>query len=120
MNTAIHPEWHSEAKVSCACGNTFTLGSTKSEYRTDVCSQCHPFFTGQIKFLDAAGRVDAFREKQKNASKKLLSKTERRKLKREQKLNEEMSLPETLAEFKKTIKTDGKKKKAKKAKTESK
>lgn len=113
MNTAIHPTWYPEAKVTCACGNTFVMGSTKATYETEVCASCHPFFTGQLKFLDTKGRVDAFLSKQKNAKGQTMSKTERRKLKREQQLNEEMSLPDTFAEFKKTIKTEGKKKKAK-------
>lgn len=116
MNTAIQPTWYKEAKVTCACGNTFTIGAAKESYEVEVCAACHPYFTGQMKFLDQAGRVDAFRAKQKNAQEKTLSKAERRQMKREQRLQEEMSLPDTFAEFKKSMKKSGKKK-AKKATT---
>ena len=49
-----------ETKVTCGCGNSFTTHSTKAEIRTDICSECHPFFTGSQKFVDTAGRVDKF------------------------------------------------------------
>lgn len=52
------------AKVVCACGTTFTVGSTKPEIRVEVCSNCHPFFTGQAKFVDTEGRVEAFRRRE--------------------------------------------------------
>ncbi len=61
MKDKIHPKYYPEAKVTCACGNTFTVGSTKEELRTEVCSKCHPFFTGQQqRIVDTEGRVDAF------------------------------------------------------------
>ena len=56
----IHPKWYPEAQVTCACGNTFTVGSTVPHIRTDVCSNCHPFFTGEQRIVDTAGRVDRF------------------------------------------------------------
>src|SRR3954462_14059083 len=56
----IHPKWYPEAQVICACGNTFTVGSTQQTIRTDVCSTCHPFFTGEQRIVDTAGRVDRF------------------------------------------------------------
>jgi large subunit ribosomal protein L31 len=59
MKTNIHPEYV-EATVTCACGNTFKVGSTKSQLKVDVCSKCHPFFTGQQRILDTAGRVERF------------------------------------------------------------
>ena len=59
MKADIHPHYV-ECKVTCACGNSFTTHSTKSEIRTDICSECHPFFTGSQKFVDTAGRVDKF------------------------------------------------------------
>ncbi len=62
MKKGIHPEYH-EAKVTCACGNTFTTGSTKEELRVEICSECHPFFTGRQKFAEAGGRVDKFKKK---------------------------------------------------------
>jgi large subunit ribosomal protein L31 len=60
MKESIHPKYYPEARVVCACGNTWTVGSTKPEIRTDVCSKCHPFFTGEQRIVDAAGRVDRF------------------------------------------------------------
>ncbi|MBK8977437.1 MAG: 50S ribosomal protein L31 [Planctomycetes bacterium] len=62
MRADIHPNYV-EAKVVCACGNTFTTRSTRSEIRIDICSACHPFFTGHQKFVDSAGRVDKFRRR---------------------------------------------------------
>jgi large subunit ribosomal protein L31 len=59
MKTNIHPEYV-EATVTCACGNTFKVGSTKAQLKVDVCSKCHPFFTGQQRILDTAGRVERF------------------------------------------------------------
>jgi large subunit ribosomal protein L31 len=59
MKANIHPDYV-EATVTCACGNTFTVGSTKAQLKVDVCSKCHPFFTGQQRILDTAGRVERF------------------------------------------------------------
>lgn len=61
MREDIHPEYYPEAKVTCACGNTWTTGSTKEELRTEVCSECHPFFTGEMqRIVDTAGQVERF------------------------------------------------------------
>ena len=61
MKKDIHPQYYPNATVVCACGNTFTTGSTIPEVRTDVCSACHPFFTGQQqRLVDRAGQVDRF------------------------------------------------------------
>lgn len=60
MRKGIHPTYYPEAKVVCSCGNTWTTGSTQELLRTDVCSQCHPFFTGEQRIVDAAGQVDRF------------------------------------------------------------
>lgn len=62
MKTEIHPRFV-ETTVTCACGNTFTTGSVKPNLRVDVCSKCHPFFTGQQRILDSAGRVERFRKR---------------------------------------------------------
>ena len=61
MKKEIHPEFV-ECKVTCACGNTFTTKSNKNEIRVDICSECHPFFTGSEKIVDSAGRVDKFKK----------------------------------------------------------
>ena len=62
MKTDIHPEY-ATATVTCACGNTFQTRSTIAEIRTDVCSECHPFYTGKQRLVDTAGRVERFRKK---------------------------------------------------------
>jgi large subunit ribosomal protein L31 len=59
----IHPKYYPEAKVTCACGNTWTTGSTSPEIHTDVCSKCHPFFTGEQRIVDTAGQVERFRRR---------------------------------------------------------
>lgn len=64
MKKGIHPTYYTDAKVVCACGNTWTTGSTRKEIRTEVCSKCHPFFTGQQqRLLDVEGQVDRFYKK---------------------------------------------------------
>ncbi|MCX7795524.1 MAG: 50S ribosomal protein L31 [bacterium] len=63
MKKDIHPTYYRDAIVICACGNTFTTGSTKKELRVESCSKCHPFFTGQQKIVDTEGRVEKFRRK---------------------------------------------------------
>lgn len=64
MKKDIHPKWYPEATVTCACGNTWKTGSTKPEIRTEVCSNCHPFFTGeQARLIDIEGQVDRFYKK---------------------------------------------------------
>ena len=60
MKKGIHPKYYPEAKVVCSCGNTFTTGSTEELIRTDVCSACHPFFTGEQRIVDTAGQVERF------------------------------------------------------------
>jgi len=62
MKKGIHPKYY-QAKVTCACGNTWTVGSTRPEFHLDLCSACHPFFTGKQKMVDTAGRVEKFRRK---------------------------------------------------------
>ena len=62
MKSNIHPEYK-QATVTCACGNTFTTGSTKEELRVEICSECHPFFTGKQKLVERGGRVEKFKKK---------------------------------------------------------
>jgi len=63
MKADIHPTYYTDAKVICACGNTWTTGSTKKVIHTDVCSRCHPFFTGEQRIVDSEGQVDRFYRK---------------------------------------------------------
>ena len=60
MKAKIHPKYYPEARVICACGNTWTTGATVPEIKVDVCSACHPFFTGQQRIVDTAGQVERF------------------------------------------------------------
>jgi large subunit ribosomal protein L31 len=62
MKPEIHPKYQT-AKITCVCGNEFETGSVKAELRVEICSACHPFFTGKQKFVDAGGRVDRFKKK---------------------------------------------------------
>jgi len=68
MKANIHPQYYNDAKVICACGNTFTTGSTKPVINVEVCSRCHPFYTGEQRFLDVKGRVDIFQKKRQSAA----------------------------------------------------
>lgn len=63
MKTDIHPKYNSKAKVKCSCGAEFEVGSTKDEIKVEICSNCHPLYTGNKKLVDTAGRVDRFRAK---------------------------------------------------------
>jgi len=62
MKTDIHPEYNT-TPIKCACGNVIEAGSTKKDIRVEICSNCHPFFTGKQKLIDTAGRIDRFRKK---------------------------------------------------------
>jgi len=74
MKKDIHPKYYPKTKVHCACGNTFELGSTKENIEIEICSKCHPFYTGKEKIIDAMGRVEKF--------KKRLAKKEKLKVKK--------------------------------------
>ncbi len=67
MKKDIHPKYNDKVEVKCACGSTFTIGSTVQEISVEVCSSCHPFYTGQEKIMDTAGRVDKFKKRQEAA-----------------------------------------------------
>ena len=104
MKAQIHPTWYPDAKVTCACGNSFVVGATVPEIRVEVCYNCHPFYTGQMKYVDTAGRVDAFKTKLSKASGKVISKSEKRRIKKEKKIERELERPETLEELRKELK----------------
>ncbi len=63
MKEKIHPQYFSDAKVICSCGNIFTVGSTKKEIRIELCSKCHPYYTGEQRVVDTAGRVERFKRR---------------------------------------------------------
>jgi len=84
MKKDIHPQYYPKAKITCACGNVIEVGSTKKTMETEICSSCHPFFTGKKKMIDTTGRVDRFKKlAEKSAAKKkttkVKSKTEKKK-----------------------------------------
>ena len=65
MKEKIHPTYYPDAKVVCSCGNSFTTGATKELLRVEVCSKCHPFFTGEQRIVDTAGRIERFKRRYK-------------------------------------------------------
>jgi large subunit ribosomal protein L31 len=70
MKVETHPKYNEKATVTCACGNTFTVGSTREKLTVEICSNCHPFYTGTEKTLDAAGMVDKFKSRMAKAQPK--------------------------------------------------
>ena len=69
MKQDIHPKYYDNAKVKCACGNQFTVGSTKPELNVEICNNCHPFYTGKAKLIDTAGKVEKFKARRAKAAK---------------------------------------------------
>lgn len=67
MKKDLHPTYFENATVACACGNAFSVGSTKEKIEVEICSNCHPFYTGNEKVIDAAGRVEKFKSKRAKA-----------------------------------------------------
>lgn len=63
MKKEIHPAYFPSSKISCACGHTFNIGSTKGKLEVEICSHCHPFYTGGAKIVDTAGRVEKYRQR---------------------------------------------------------
>lgn len=108
MKVKIHPKYHNNCKVTCACGNTFTTGSTLPEIKVEICAACHPFFTGEMKYVDTQGRVEAFQKKMAKARTHIKKKAQ--KTKKKQKKEKETERPKTLKE----MLTKGKRKKTKK------
>jgi large subunit ribosomal protein L31 len=68
MKKDIHPKYFPNATVTCGCGNTFTVGSTKEHIRVEICSKCHPFYTGAQTLIDTAGRVERFKARRTKAT----------------------------------------------------
>jgi large subunit ribosomal protein L31 len=81
MKEKIHPEYFPNAQVICGCGNIFTTGSTKKQLKVELCSKCHPFFTGERRMIDTAGRVERFEQrfKKTEARKAQVAKTQQEK-----------------------------------------
>ncbi len=100
MKATIHPKYY-EAVVTCACGNTFTVGSTKQKIDVDICAKCHPFFTGEMRFVDTMGRVEKFQQKMASAPKGTasLSKKKRQAIKKKEEEDIEAAKPKNLKEM---------------------
>ncbi|GAB4219692.1 MAG: hypothetical protein Fur009_7040 [Candidatus Microgenomates bacterium] len=96
MKANIHPKFYEDATVVCACGNTFTTGSTKQSITVEVCHKCHPFYTGEQRFLDTKGRVDTFQKKQQYAQK--YQQTKSKKTEKQKQEKQTKSLRELLME----------------------
>ena len=100
MKPNIHPKYFDNCKVTCACGNTFVTGSTIPEIKVEICSKCHPFFTGEMRYVDTLGRVERFKQKQdKSAGKTYLKKKERKLQKVLEAEKKEAARPKTLKEM---------------------
>lgn len=99
MKTAIHPQYFDNAQVICACGNRFTVGSTKEVIHVELCHKCHPFYTGEQRFVDSASRIQKFQTKQKKAQEYAA-----KKIKKIEEKKQEDSTPKTLREMLMSIK----------------
>jgi large subunit ribosomal protein L31 len=97
MKKSIHPKYY-DAIVTCSCGNTFTVGSTAKAINADICSKCHPFYTGEMKFIDTLGRVDKFKKKKQQADsvRAILLEKQAKKQKNEKQIDQQ---PKTLKEM---------------------
>lgn len=104
MKTSIHPKYHHNTKVTCNCGSTFETGSTLETINVEICSACHPFFTGEMRFVDTQGRVEKFEAMRQKAS--ILQKTSKKKGKLADEGNQEepKSLKEMMMEVAKAQK----------------
>jgi large subunit ribosomal protein L31 len=96
MKKEIHPKWYPNAKISCACGHEFAAGATVPEIKVEICGACHPFYTGQEKLVDTAGRVEKFERKRAKAKKQVTAKTQKGRKRKKEKVEE---TPKTLKEM---------------------
>lgn len=97
MKANIHPQYFDDAQVSCACGNSFITGATLPKIHVEVCNKCHPFFTGEMKFVDTLGRVERFeksrsRAKEITAARAKIAKSKEEEIKRPGSLKEMIDL----------------------------
>lgn len=99
MKATIHPQYYSDAQVVCACGNTFTTGSTKPQIKVEICFRCHPFYTGTQKFVDTVGNIEKFQNRQKAAAAKQAV-VKQQKIQKQ----EEDNRPKTLREMLQAVK----------------
>lgn len=98
MQSTIHPYYNTQAQIVCSCGNTFVTGSTKDEIRVEICSSCHPVYTGVKRFIDTLGRVDKFLMAQNNAAKTQAALAQKKAVKEEKTKKQEVA-PRSLKEM---------------------
>jgi large subunit ribosomal protein L31 len=94
MKKKIHPKYNSEVEIKCACGNTFKVGSTSENINIEICSDCHPFYTGKEKLVDSTGRVDRFKQRMQKTTANKDAKTKAKKAKKTSKDNKDNKKPE--------------------------
>ncbi|MDO8620748.1 MAG: 50S ribosomal protein L31 [Candidatus Levybacteria bacterium] len=99
MKTAIHPKYFESAQVICVCGNKFTIGSTKELIHVELCNKCHPFYTGEQRFVDSASKIQKFQQKQEVAKK-----YETLREKKHEEIKKKQEAPKTLREMLMAIK----------------
>ena len=92
MKATIHPQYFENAQVICACGNKFTIGSTQEVIHVELCDKCHPFYTGEQRFVDTGSRIQKFQDKQKVAALHVTKKKEKEQKKAD-------NAPKTLREM---------------------
>lgn len=99
MQGKIHPQYH-QATVTCTCGNTFVVGSTRPAINVEICAKCHPFFTGEMRFVDVMGRVEKFQKRQSaTAGQTYVSKKQKQVLKKKAEAEAEAATPKSLKEM---------------------
>ena len=103
MKSNLHPQWNHQAQVTCACGSVFTTGSGQDSIQVDICSQCHPVFTGEMRFVDVQGRVDRFKNRQQMAAQHQSKKKGKKTDTTQQVKEEAKSLKDILQEEKKRL-----------------
>lgn len=99
MKKGIHPQIYKESVVTCACGNTFTTISTQETIKVEICNMCHPFYTGQQKFIDTEGRIEKFQKKME-LSKQKQSVSKSKKQAKKDKTTDNASLKDLLEQAK--------------------
>lgn len=99
MKAAIHPQYYDTAQVTCVCGNRFTTGSTREIIHVELCNKCHPFYTGEQKFVDTASRIQKFQQKQQTAQTYKIT-----KVKKQEEKKKASEAPKTLREMLQALK----------------
>ncbi|OGH23619.1 MAG: 50S ribosomal protein L31 [Candidatus Levybacteria bacterium RIFCSPLOWO2_01_FULL_38_13] len=94
MKTGVHPQYFDNAQVICACGNRIVIGSTKETLRVELCNKCHPFYTGEQKFVDSASRIQKFQDREKKARQYVVT-----KVKKKEEKTKKQEGPKTLREM---------------------